>query len=247
MAFVIPKFCTPVLEAYMETPAVSVITVSLPPEAAAFRPGQFFMVAFDDPAGPVGNAAFGSKAFSVSCSPTRSPTVFAAEVSQSEYKKRWLALRPGDDVTMLGPYGAFTLRENEKKIAMIAGGIGVTPFLGYLQYIADRKLDIDAVLLYSNRTPETIAFRKELDALEKGNPNIRVVNTVTRPNESSQKWDGPTGRINRGMVEEFVPDYPQRLFHACAGGGMVRDMCALLEQMGLAKNRIRKEEFTGIA
>lgn len=207
------------------------------PQPMPFKPGQFVMVAFD---------GIGSKAMSMASSPTRPFMELLAEMSESAYKKRWAEVREGDFVTIVGPYGVFTLNESEQKIGFVAGGIGITPFKSMLEYVQDKKLETDVVLLYSNKTPELIACKKELDELAAANPRMRVVYTITRPDESTTQWSGLTGRINLEMIEQTVPDWRERLWYVCAGDAMVKDMCALLEGAGLEKKRVRREVFTGV-
>ena len=78
----------------------------------------------------------------------------------------------------------------------MAGGIGITPLKGMAEYAADRTLPIPVHLVYSNRTVEEIAYREELDVLERRNPNFQVLYTLTRVVPGS--WEGRTGRIGVG-------------------------------------------------
>ncbi len=204
-----------------------------------FSPGQFVMVQFD---------GVGSKAMSMASSPSRPYVELSAELSESSYKKKWVEVKAGDSVNIVGPYGIFTFNEAEPKIAFIAGGIGITPFKSMMEYVADKKLPNDLLLLYSNRTPELIAYKKELDALGAQNANIKTVYTITRPQESPAggEWRGPTGRIDAHFIEKHAPDYKERLWYLCAGDSMVAGMLALLESMGVDRKRIKREVFTGL-
>jgi ferredoxin-NADP reductase len=81
----------------------------------------------------------------------------------SPLKKELGELSPGDTVIVSGPYGEFTRDEGEEKTGMIAGGIGITPFISILHDIEARGLVADAVLLYSSRRRSDTSYREELE------------------------------------------------------------------------------------
>ena len=236
----IVKLSAPLIECWYETREISVMRVDA---RLDFKPGQFAMMGFE---------GTGLKAMSYSSSPTKPYLEFAAKLTESEHKKKWASLKPGEPVIVHGSYGLFTLAESEPKIAMLAGGIGITPFKSYLEYALDKQLPIDFTLIYSNKTTGEIAFAKYFEELSAstsvqntGGPKIRVVNTITRLEEGVQ-WSGRTGRINRQMIEEEVPDYRERLFYVCGVPEMVRDLASVLYEMGLDRKRVKREEFTGL-
>lgn len=74
----------------------------------------------------------------------------------------------------------------------IAGGIGITVFRSMLRYIAEEQLPHRVTLVYSNRDRDSAAFLDELFELERDNPNLRLVLTMT--DEST--WEGEARRID---------------------------------------------------
>ncbi len=212
------------------------------PQPLEFKPGQFVMVAFD---------GVGAKAFSMASSPARAVGVepfidLLAEITLSAYKAKWKQVKDGDGVNIIGPYGAFTLDETAPKVGFIAGGVGITPFKSMVDHIADKKLPTDAVLLYSSKRPEFISYGSELEEACAANPNLKMVHTITRPQESPAPWAGNTGRIDLPFVEKHAPDWRERLWYVCAGPAMVAAMCEMLEGAGIEKKRVRREAFTGL-
>jgi ferredoxin-NADP reductase len=212
------------------------------PQSLEFAPGQFVMVAFE---------GVGAKAFSIASSPLKAvgPAPYIdllAEMTASPYKAKWKEVKDGDGVNIIGPYGAFTLDPTAPKVGFIAGGVGITPFKSMMDHINDERLPTDAVLLYSNKLPEFIAYGRELEEACAANPNLKMVHTITRPQESTVPWDGNKGRIDLAFVEKHVPDFRQRLWYVCAGPTMVAAMCTMLEGAGIEKKRVRREAFTGL-
>jgi glycine betaine catabolism B len=74
------------------------------------------------------------------------------------------------------------------------------------------------------------------------NPNLKVIITITKP---SQNWKGLTGRIDRDMIEKYVPDYDERVFYSCGPRSMVDTMVAILGKMGVPEGQLRYEYFSG--
>ena len=125
---------------------------------------------------------------------------------------------------------------------MLSGGIGITPLRSMIRYSADRNLKTNIILLYSNRFEDSIAFKDDFDAILERNANFKLIITITGPIKS---WKGFTGRINLEMIKKIVPDYADRVFYTCGPRPMVDAMTIILTKMGLTKEQIKYEYFTG--
>lgn len=80
----------------------------------------------------------------------------------STFKKQLKLLNPGDEISATGIAGDFVLpKDPTQKVLLIAGGVGITPFISYLPQL--HQAGDDAVLLYFARTPEELAYKDELD------------------------------------------------------------------------------------
>jgi glycine betaine catabolism B len=129
---------------------------------------------------------------SLATSPTRPHLEYGVRISPSAFKRAFAALQPGNAVMVQGPLGHYIL-DTSRPAVLAAGGIGITQLKGMAEYAADRRLSIPVRLVYSNRTVDQIVYREELEALEQGNPNFRVLWTLTRPEPGS--WTGWAGRV----------------------------------------------------
>lgn len=197
-----------------------------------FMPGHFVML----------KAGERSEAFSISSSPTDKGFIeLSMKMTGSEYKKTLEDAGIGDKFEIKGPYGHFFL-DKSKDAIMIAGGIGITPFRCMARYAAAKRLPAKITLLYSNKTPDDIAFRDELGGLEKKNKNFKAIHTITRPEGS--KWEGRTGRIDEAMIKS-VPYWKNAVFYVCGPGAMIDGILELLKKIGVADENIRKERFGG--
>lgn len=152
---------------------------------------------------------------------------------------------------MRGPNGFFVLASDHTTTPqiMIAGGIGITPYRSIIKYVADKNLPVPIHLLHSDSTPEEIAFKDELDKITEEHKNIRVVRTITKPEESKVKWTGPTGRIDKSLIQTVVrqpkSDNRQPVFWLCGPPAMVSGMEAVFAQMKVPPHRLKTEKFTG--
>lgn len=152
------------------------------------------------------------------------------------------ALKPGDEIAACGPFGDFTFIGEYKKIALIAGGIGLTPLWSMTRYATEMMFTTDITLLYSARTEDLILFRHEMRDLTERNPNLSIVLTLTTP---GPRWNGRTGRIDRRMIEQELPDWRDRVFFTSGPTGMVDAILAILREIGIPDSQLRSEYIPG--
>jgi ferredoxin-NADP reductase len=207
------------------------------PAELDYKAGQFLFVTFKADGKEL------SKHFSFSSSPTEKTQIeFTKKLSDSDFSAVLRGLKKGDWARIDAPYGKFTFEGEHKKIGLLGGGIGITPFMGICKYCTDMRLDTKVTLLYGNRTESDIVFRKELEALQEQNKNLKVVFTL---NEADRRWKGATGFITADMIQKKIPDYKDTVFYTCGPPPMVEVMEKLVEQLGLPKMQLKREYFTG--
>ena len=230
------KFETYVLEIIPRT--YNVTSFRFPrPAALNYTAGQFFFITIKADGKEL------NKHFSFSSSPTEKTHIeFTKKLSDSDFSAALKGLKAGDWARIEAPYGKFTFEGEHQKIGLLAGGIGITPFKSVCQYCTDMRLDTKVTLLYGNRTENDIAFRKELEALQRQNKNLKVVFTL---NEADSGWKGATGLITTEMIKKEIPDYRETMFYTCGPPKMVEIMEKLVEQLGLSKTQLKREYFTG--
>ncbi len=77
------------------------------------------------------------------------------------------AAKVGDWARIDAPYGQFTFEGEYPKIALLAGGIGITPFVSICKNATDKQLESKITLFYGCRTENDIAFKQELEEMQK--------------------------------------------------------------------------------
>jgi len=145
-------------------------------------------------------------------------------------------IKPNTPVLVDGPYGAFTLPKDNKKLLFVAGGIGVTPIRSMIEQAVGEKRDIQ--FIYSASHVVDLVFLHEFEELQKIHPfSMSCV--------ISQEKDHPfeLGRIDAEKLARLVPDLHERDIYICGGPQMMTGVIDLLKSKGVRSDRIHFEEF----
>jgi ferredoxin-NADP reductase len=153
-------------------------------------------------------------------------------------------LRVGDQFELRGPIGGYFVwtAAMHGPLWLIAGGSGIAPLMAMLRHRARRKVRAPALLLYSSRTLEDVIYREELDAMACRDPDLRVVNTLTR--KQPEGWMGGRGRIDKVLLAEtcFPPEQNPRIF-VCGPTPLVENVSRFLVELGHDPLTIKTERF----
>jgi ferredoxin-NADP reductase/nitrite reductase/ring-hydroxylating ferredoxin subunit len=207
---------------------------------------------YNDPKGPI-------RHFTISSSPTENFIMFSTRIRDSPYKKRLSTLEKSTKVKVRGPEGQFVLHQDYTKPAVfLSGGIGVTPFRSMIKYATDMQLPIKIIMFDSNRNRNNIIFKKEFDEWASLNKNLKIIYTISEKDQNDEQssslstatddWKGEYGRINKAMILKYVDInvLNDSIFYICGPPNMLKAMQILLqEDLEIAKERIKVEEFTG--
>lgn len=210
------------------------------PERIDFLPGQFLQVIFDE--NNRSNKEL-NKYLSLSCSPGKDYIEVTKRISDSAFCQRLKGLKKGDSVVLKLPLGSCVYRDEYKNIALLIGGIGITPVISILEYIVEKRLDTEVNLFYSNRFENDIAFKKELDRWQAQNNRIRVYYTVTecQPKDSGCVF----GRIDKELLARAACDLSQRIVYIFGPPKMVEAMYSLSLELSCNKDNVMTEKFVG--
>jgi ferredoxin-NADP reductase len=153
-------------------------------------------------------------------------------------------LRAGDRFELRGPIGGYFVWTVATRgpLWLIAGGSGVAPLMAMLRHRARRKARTSALLLYSSRSLENVIYRAELDAMAVRDPDLRVVNTLTR--QQPEGWMGHRGRIDKALLVEarFPPEQNPKIY-VCGPTPFVEGISRLLVELGHDPLTIKTERF----
>jgi ferredoxin-NADP reductase len=232
--------CVEIIE---ESPDVRTFRFEKPDKDWTFIPGQYLMVRFPE--------VFGRKnrAYSIASSPNADYIDLTIKLYGLFTHHMW-TLREGSEWELLGPYGRFTMdQDRTNDILLLGAGVGITPLMSMLRWATEVKSDRRFLLLYSNKRPKDIVFHRELQMIERMNPNVKVVYTLTRLRDDlKHTWPGLTGRIDADMIKEQVQlwqdagaEHPTA--YGCGPAAMLTTMERCLIELDWDKEEIHYEKF----
>ncbi len=226
----------------VETPNVKtfrLLPVSNGPLPFTFVPGQFLNLAFW-----IGGARM-NRSYSISSSPNqRGYLDLTVRREPRGAVSRHLVdlLKVGDQIEAGGPVGKFTFTGKEAdSIVLISGGVGITPMVRISRYLTEQAWPGDIYFIYVCRTPTDYILADEIAALEKRNPRLHAVVTMTRPQGTG--WKGPTGHLTAELLTQSVPALTSRRIHLCGPIPMMDATKVLLTEMGVPPDQLKTEAF----
>ena len=203
-----------------------------------YSPGQFCFMTFHSQ-----NVSKEEHPFTISSSPTQSGKLEFIIRTTGDWTGKLHHLQPGDRVIIDGPYGHFShisVPEAEE-IIMIAGGIGITPFLSMLRYMADMGDPRKITLIWSNQTAEHVVAKEEFDSLESNLYRFSFHQVITRASEAGaqdRRLDGPylQKRLSNCSAAAAI--------FICGPDQMMSDVSNHLVRLGCHKSMIHTERFS---
>ena len=160
----------------------------------------------------------------------------------SAFKQQLAALPVGGVVSASSLGGDFTLpKDTKRKVAFLAGGIGVTPFASMARHCVATGDIRDVVLLYANKLAAEIAYRDIFTRVS--TLGWRVVYVLS----DEEVPDTRHGHIDSERIKREIPDYTERLFYISGSPGMVNAMKRALLTLGVSRFSIKTDFFPGLA
>jgi len=214
------------------------------PAGFTFKSGQAIDVVLSNQAGQDESNA--RHTFSIVTAPFEDRLTIATRMRDTPFKNCLKDLPDGSPIDIDGPSGSLLLHNRHERAAiMIAGGIGITPFVSILRQATKESQQRRLVLLYANHRPEDAAFLAELQALERSNENFRLLATMTRMGNSSEPWSGATGAIDAKLLREVSAEQAAPIYYLAGPPAMVAAMRQTLNDAGVDDDDLRSEEFYG--
>lgn len=157
-------------------------------------------------------------------------------------------LKPGDEVTISGPYGEFFARETDKEMVFVGGGAGMAPMRSHIfdqlkRLSTDRKI----TFWYGARSKREMFFVEDFDQLAAENPNFTWHVALSDPMPDDD-WDGYTGFIHNVLYEQYLKNHPspeECEYYMCGPPIMNSSVINMLVDMGVEREDIMLDDFGG--
>ncbi len=155
-------------------------------------------------------------------------------------------LKPGDEVTVSGPFGEFFARDTQAEMCFIGGGAGMAPMRSHI-YDQFHRLHTKrkATYWYGARSLREAFYVDEFERLQAENPNFRWYLALSEP-LPEDNWSGPTGFIHNVLYESYLKNHsaPEDVeYYMCGPGPMTKAVIAMLIDLGVDRENIMLDDF----
>lgn len=205
-----------------------------------FAPGQFMELTLPHPRA---DARGWRRVFSIASAPGDGSRVkFGIRLpeSSSSFKKALLSLQPGTKVMATSVGGDFVLPRDDKPLLLVAGGIGITPYVAHLEQLRDAGDTRDVALVYAVGAKDDLAYA---DELKKAKATVTVF-SGEKPSPLPKGWTWvATERMTGEQLLKAVPDAKERQTFLSGPPGMVGSLKRALRRSGA--RHIHTDVFIG--
>ncbi len=155
-------------------------------------------------------------------------------------------LKPGDEVTISGPYGEFFAKASDAEMCFIGGGAGMAPMRSHifdqlLRLSSKRKISF----WYGARSLREAFYSDEYDKLARENDNFTWHLGLSDPLPEDE-WTGPTGFIHNIVFERYLKHHeaPEDIeYYLCGPPLMIAAVTDMLTELGVERSNIMFDDF----
>lgn len=157
-------------------------------------------------------------------------------------------LKPGDKVTISGPYGEFFARDTDAEMVFIGGGAGMAPMRSHIfdqlkRLHSKRKM----TFWYGARSRREIFYEEEFDALQREHDNFEWHVALSDP-QPEDNWEGYTGFLHEALLLHYLSLHPAPEdceYYLCGPPVMNAAVIKMLEDLGVERDNIMLDDFGG--
>jgi len=157
-------------------------------------------------------------------------------------------LKPGDKVTITGPFGDFFAKDTDAEMVFIGGGAGMAPMRSHIfDQLKRIKTKRKITFYYGARSLREMFYVDEFDQLEKENENFKWYVALSEP-LPEDNWDGPTGFIHQVVYDTYLKDHPAPEdceYYMCGPPMMNAAVLKMLDNLGVEPENIMLDDFGG--
>ncbi len=155
-------------------------------------------------------------------------------------------LKPGDKVTVSGPYGEFFIKDTKNEMMFIGGGAGMAPMRSHIfDQFMTQKTDRKATFWYGARSLREVFYQDHFDKIAAENPNFKWSLALSEP-LPEDNWTGPTGFIHQVIFNNYLKnhDAPEDIEYYLCGPPMMNSAVEkMLYDLGVPKENVMFDDF----
>ncbi|MBI2423802.1 MAG: NADH:ubiquinone reductase (Na(+)-transporting) subunit F [Candidatus Hydrogenedentes bacterium] len=155
-------------------------------------------------------------------------------------------LKPGDEVTISGPYGEFFARETGREMCFIGGGAGMAPMRSHIfDQFKRLRTDRKVTFWYGARSLREMFYVEDFDSIADEFPNFTWHTALSEP-LPEDNWTGYTGFIHQVAAEQYLKNHPSPEdieYYLCGPPMMLSAVMNMLRDLGVEEEMIMFDDF----
>jgi Na+-transporting NADH:ubiquinone oxidoreductase subunit F len=179
----------------------------------------------------------------VASPPPRLPNVPPGKMSSWIFSRK-----PGDEVTISGPYGEFFIKDTDAEMVYIGGGAGMAPLRSHIfELFKNRKTKRKVSYWYGGRSLRELFYIEQFRAIEEEFPNFTFNIALSEP-QPEDHWEGYTGFIHQVLLDNYLKKHPAPEdieYYICGPPMMNQAVFKMLDDLGVEKENIAYDDFGG--
>ena len=158
------------------------------------------------------------------------------------------SLKPGDKITVYGPFGEFFAKKTNAEMVFIGGGAGMAPMRSHIfDQLRRLKTDRKMTFWYGARSLRELFYKEDYDMLQAENENFKWHVALSDP-QPEDNWSGLTGFIHNVLYENYLKNHPAPEdceFYMCGPPMMNAAVIKMLKSLGVEDDNILLDDFGG--
>lgn len=156
------------------------------------------------------------------------------------------SLKPGDKITISGPYGEFFVQDTQREMMFIGGGAGMAPMRSHIfDQFKTQHTKRKATFWYGGRSVKELFYMEDFEEIKRENPNFEFHVALSDP-QPGDNWTGPTGFIHQVIFDQYLKNHPEPdeiEYYLCGPPAMTNAVVKMLDDLGVPPEMIRYDNF----
>lgn len=158
-------------------------------------------------------------------------------------------LKPGDKVTVSGPYGEFFIKDTKREMMFIGGGAGMAPMRSHIfdQFRTKKVRDRKATFWYGGRSLRELFYMDQFKAIDEEFDNFTFHIGLSEP-QPEDNWTGYVGFIHQIILDNYLSKHeePEEIeYYLCGPPMMNQAVFKMLDNLGVPNEMIAFDDFGG--
>lgn len=158
------------------------------------------------------------------------------------------SLKPGDEVSVSGPYGEFFVEDTDREMMFIGGGAGMAPMRSHIFHqFKNLHTQRKTTFWYGGRSLQELFYMDEFQQIARDNDNFSFHVALSDP-QPHDHWDGYTGFIHQVIFDQYLKAHPTPEdveYYICGPPMMLQAVLRMLDSLGVPPEMIHYDDFGG--